>query len=133
MQFKRKGNRIQVLAYRGYDREKRRAIVRMLGAMDAHTLEPSDGLIESLTHSEQAELQAYLETIRQADDLLARQAGARAAPDHIREIADTLRAGDFKPDETWAAQTWESLAVLQRTLRRAGFAKPRKAGRQRSP
>ena len=28
MQFKRQGRRVQVLAYRGYDKEKRRAIVK---------------------------------------------------------------------------------------------------------
>jgi hypothetical protein len=36
MQFKTVGKRIQVLAYRGYDQEKRRAVVKMLGSFDAY-------------------------------------------------------------------------------------------------
>ncbi len=31
MQFKEQKGRVQVLAYDGYDKEKRRAIVKMLG------------------------------------------------------------------------------------------------------
>ena len=49
MQFKRQGRRVQVLAYRGYDKEKRRAIVKMMGSYDVYSYEPSDGLIDSLT------------------------------------------------------------------------------------
>ena len=38
MQFKPVGNRIQLVAYRGYDQEKRRAIVKVLGSIDAYSL-----------------------------------------------------------------------------------------------
>jgi hypothetical protein len=38
VQFKPVGNRIQLVAYRGYDQEKRRAIVKVLGSIDAYSL-----------------------------------------------------------------------------------------------
>ena len=65
MQFKKVGKKIQVLAYRGYDKEKRRSIVQLLGTLDAYTLEPSTGLLDSLTVDEKIELQSYKENIKQ--------------------------------------------------------------------
>ena len=77
MQFKRQGRRVQVLAYRGYDKEKRRAIVKMMGSIDAYSYEPSDGLIENLTDEEKKELQSYIETERQAAEKRSRQYSAK--------------------------------------------------------
>ncbi|EQD77172.1 hypothetical protein B1A_03087, partial [mine drainage metagenome] len=36
MQFREQANKIQVLAYRGYNKEKRRAEVKMLGSFDRY-------------------------------------------------------------------------------------------------
>ena len=48
MQFKKVGKRIQVLAYRGYDTEKRRAVVKMLGSFDAYTHETPAELLDGV-------------------------------------------------------------------------------------
>ena len=127
MQFKRQGRRVQVLAYRGYDKEKRRAIVKMMGSIDAYSYEPSDGLIDNLTDEEKKELQAYIETERQAAEKLSRQYSAKSAASRIKEVADTIRAGDFEPSEAWAADTWAALDELSKAMRKAGYPKPRKA------
>ena len=66
MQFKPQGRRVQVLAYAGYDKDKKRAIVKMLGSYDSYNLEPSDGLINNLTDEQKTELQSHFEEVRQS-------------------------------------------------------------------
>lgn len=126
MQFKRQGRRTQVLAYRGYDKEKRRAIVKMMGSIDVYSYEPSDGLIENLTDEEKTELQSYIETERQSAEKQSRQYSVKSAARRINEVADTIKAGDFQPDEAWAAKVWSAMDALARELRRAGHPKPKK-------
>jgi len=101
MQFKRQGRRVQVLAYRGYDKEKRRAIVKMMGSYDVYSYEPSDGLIDSLTDDEKKELQSHIETERQEAEKRSRQ---------------------YSATDTWAA-----IEALTKAMRKAGYPKPRKA------
>ena len=127
MQFKRQGRRVQVLAYRGYDKEKRRAIVKMMGSIDVYSFEPSDGLIENLTDEEKTELQSYIETERQAAEKRSRQYFANSAASRIKEVADTIQGGDFEPSEAWAADTWAAIEALTKVMRKAGYPKPRKA------
>ena len=127
MQFKRQGRRVQVLAYRGYDKEKRRAIVKMMGSIDVYSYEPSDGLIENLTDEEKTELQSYIETERQAAEKRSRVYSAKSAASRIVVVADTIKAGDFEPSEAWAADTWAAIEALTKAMRKAGYPKLRKA------
>ena len=127
MQFKRQGRRVQVLAYRGYDKEKRRAIVKMMGSIDVYSYEPSDGLVENLTDEEKTELQSYIETERQAAEKRTRQYFANSAASRIKEVADTIQGGDFEPSEAWAADTWAAIEALTKAMRKAGYPKLRKA------
>jgi hypothetical protein len=126
MQFKRQGRRVQVLAYRGYDKEKRRAIVKMMGSIDVYSYEPSDGLIENLTDEEK---QNYSHTLKQNDrqQKASRLYSAKSAASRIKEVADTIKAGDFEPSEAWAADTWAAIEALTKAMRKAGYPKPRKA------
>ena len=132
MQFKRQGRRVQVLAYRGYDKEKRRAIVKMMGSIDVYSYEPSGGLIENLTDEEKTELQSYIETERQAAEKRSRVYYAKSAASRIVEVADTIKAGDFEPSEAWAADTWAAIEALTKAMRKAGYPKPRKATTQKA-
>ncbi len=127
MQFKRQGRRVQVLAYRGYDKEKRRAIVKMMGSIDVYSYELSGGLVENLTDEERIELQSYIETERQAEEKRIRLCSAKSAASRIKEVADTIQGGDFEPSEAWAADTWAAIEALTKVMRKAGYPKPRKA------
>lgn len=127
MQFKRQGRRVQVLAYRGYDKEKRRAIIKMMGSIDVYSYEPPDNLIKNLTDDEKTELQSYIQKERQAAEKKSRQYSAKSAASRIAEVADTIKAGDFEPSEAWAADTWAAIDALTKAMRKAGYSKPRKA------
>ena len=132
MQFKKVGGKIQVLAYRGYDNQKKRAITRMLGSMSAYTFTPTDGLLDSMTVEEREELQSYIQTERQAVEKKSRHDAAKPAALRINMAADALKAGDFQPDEAWAAKVWSAMDELGKALRRAGHPKPKKT-RQKAP
>lgn len=126
MQFKKVGGKIQVLAYRGYNTEKKRAIIKLLGSMSAYTFTPTDGLLDSMTVEEREELQSYIQTERQAVEKKSRHDAAKPAALRINMAADAIRAGDFEPDEAWAAKVWSAMDELGKALRRAGHPKPKK-------
>ena len=126
MQFKEQGNKIQVHAYRGYDKEKRRAVVKMLGSIGIFDFKPSDGLLEDMTVEEKKELQSYIEKRRQESENLSRQYSVNQAASQIRKLASIVQAGDIEPPEGWGTDTWAALDELSKALRRAGFKKPAK-------
>lgn len=126
MQFKRQGSRIQVLAYRGYDKDKRRAIVKMVGSLDGYSFTPSDGLIDSLTAEEKEELQSYIEKERQSNKDRMRQSVTQYVASQIKTAADSLTAGEFTPSDTWAAETWAAIDALSKAMRKAGHPRPAK-------
>lgn len=126
MQFRKQGNRIQVLAYRGYDREKRRAIVKLLGSIDAYTYEPTVGLENNLTVDEKEELQSYIEKRRQyLQDGYLRYTSQTIA-ERLREVAECIESGTFDVSDKWAADTWAALDGLKKSLQKAGFPRPQK-------
>ena len=97
MQFKPQGRRVQVLAYAGYDKDKKRAIVKMLGSYDSYNLEPSDGLINNLTDEQKTELQSHFEEVRQSREKKAYNS-AKYTASGLRRVAQALESGAFEAD-----------------------------------
>lgn len=126
MQFKRSGRRIQVLAYRGYDREKKRGIVKLLGSMDAYTYEMGAGLADTLTAEEKSEVQAYIENKRKSEQESHQRYVAQTLAERMNDVAESIDTETFKGSDGWAAETWAALDHLAKTLRKAGFPRPRK-------
>jgi len=83
MQFKKVGQRIQVLRYEGYDKDRRRAIVKMVGSVHNRTFEPTVGLIESLTDDERVELDEFIERKRKSSEDERRWSDLRLAVNFI--------------------------------------------------
>lgn len=131
MQFKRVKNRVQVLAYRGYDKEKKRAIVKMLGSFDAHSFDPSDGLTDSMTVEEKEELQSYIEKLRLSRKESSLQSSTKYLHSHIDTVSDSLALEDNYMTDDIAVRLYASIDSLQKALRKAGYkrpAKPKKTG-----
>lgn len=124
MQFKRGGRRIQVLAYRGYDREKRRAIVKLLGSMDAYTYEMSAALANTLTAEEKSEVQAYIENKRKSEQESHQRYVAQTLAERMNDVAESIDTEMFKGSDDWAVGVWAALERLKKSLRKAGYAKP---------
>lgn len=132
MQFKPQGSRIQVLAYRGYDKQKRRAIVRMQGALDAVSYAPSDGLLDNLTDLEKTELQAYVKTQQQQARNHQQQSDCQHIAQRIEAAAGGLKSG-IALTEDQAAAIWSAMAALQKALKAQGHTKKNTKVKQAVP
>ena len=126
MQFKTVKNKIQVLAYRGYDKAKKRAIVKMLGSVDSITFEPTVGLIECLTQEENNELQSYIENKRQSSINESRQLLLDCIDSRIIEVSDIVDNEEFVLAEDHAQKIWLAIEKLEHALKKRKFTKPKK-------
>lgn len=150
MQFKRQKHRIQVIAYAGYDKEKRRPILKMLGSLNAYSYTPSKDLLNNINSLEDeekrekynAELQEYIKKQRHKNEMHSKQIEMDNLYRSISRVADTINSGEFEPDEKWAAGLWAAVDDLGKAMRRAGFpkshfkgaaAKKKKTGDKQSP
>lgn len=135
MQFRDQANRTQVLAYRGYNKEKKRAEVKLLGSYNRITFELSDELKNNLQSDEMTELQSHIETIRQSRDNSVRQSRARNLHSHIAEVSDSLSSGEYDSLITseYATEVYASIDRLTKVLRRKGHRRPKKGEAERSP
>ena len=127
MQFREAKGRIQVLAYAGYDKEKRRSVVQLLGSMDKYDLKPTDTLLERMTDEQKKELQSYIGRERQLRDEASKRGTARYLHSQIKTVADSLTKEVFVPDAAWADQVYAAVDELTRAMRKTGFPRPKKA------
>ena len=131
MQFRQQGRRVQVLAYRGYNKEKKRADVKMLGSFDRYTFEMTDGLLDSLTVEEKEELTSHIEELRQSADESHRRYVMSSVVSRLKEADPLLVAGmafevmHLTADE--AAAVWRSMKALGKMLEAAGHPAPKRA------
>lgn len=123
MQFREQGKRIQVLAYRGYDKEKRRAQVKLLGSFDRYGFGMSDGLMDNLTDDEKLELQSHIENMRQSQQSAIRGHAVRQLASRITEVSDSLTDEAFasRADREYATEVYAAIDVLTKRLRKLGF------------
>ena len=124
MQFKEQKGRVQVLAYNGYDKEKRRAIVKMLGSFDRYNYSLSVGLLEKLTAEQKDELQSEIEKRRQSDSRKIQQDAISYSDSRIKLYADIISSGEYDIPVEKADQIWEAMDLLARSLKKSGFKKP---------
>lgn len=113
MQYREQGRKVQVLAYRGFDKAKKRPIVKMLGSFDRYGYGLSDGLMDALTVEEQTDLTSYIETLRQSDATLRRQYALRSIIQSLIEASASLDAG-----ETLTVANPEQALEAKKALRR---------------
>ncbi len=133
MQFKEQKNKVQVLAYEGYDKEKRRAIVKMLGSFDRYDYSLSVGLLERLTVEKKKELQSEIERRRQSDDKRMNSYIISDSHSRINKIADIISSGEYDSQAIMADKIWEAMDLLARSLKRAGFKKPHRTHSESVP
>jgi hypothetical protein len=126
MQFKTVGKRIQVLAYRGYDQEKRRAVVKMLGSFDAYTHETPDELLDSLNDEEKAELKDYISGLKKQSSERYEQILISHLGHNIVKVAGLILDENRGLSEQWGNEMWAALEKMQKALKKAGYARPKR-------
>lgn len=123
MQFRDQGNRVQVLAYRGYDKEKRRAQVKLLGSFGMFAFDMSAGLVDKLTADEKVSLQSRIESMRQSQTSTARLHAVKRIASRIREVSDCVHDEEFASRITreYATEVYAAIDGLTLQLRRLGL------------
>lgn len=118
MQFRAAGKRVQVLAYRGYDKVKRRATVKLLGSFDRYGYDVPEELTNVLTDDEKKELQSHIENIRQSDNKQSRIAELEFSPGLINRMCDSIdsKECDSQTLENVTVRLLEAAQRLVRTL-----------------
>lgn len=129
MQFRPQGNRVQVLAYRGYNKEKRRAEVKLLGSFSRTDFSLSDGLFDALTDGEKEELQSHITAMRQSYDKTIRLSAVRHVSHYMKEVSDSLSNPECASlvTEKVASEMFESIDALTKALRKLGHKKAPKS------
>ena len=123
MIFKRSGNKIQVLSYRGYDREKKRSIFRMVGSISGTHFTPTDRYQDSITDDEKKEIQAYIESVHQKDVKESASNIFKDMPDILSICLTAIRDKDTTVSKEWSANVWKGIDEIGRELRKRGFGK----------
>ena len=125
MQFRAQNNRIQVLAYRGYDKEKQRSVVKLVGSFDMYSFALSEELLENLSGEEVVELQREIKYRRLTLDSQHRQSIAKRLATDIKSASDSMSLGECDSifTEEYAQGIYDAIDVLTKALRRRGFSR----------
>lgn len=100
LHLQEKGQRINVRAYSGYDREKKRSSYVLVGSVDQHTFEPNERLAAILSGSER-----IAAAFRDAAEKYKSERNA----EHEKSQRETLKAGiEFRADRL--AEALEAMA-----------------------
>ena len=126
MQFRQAGNRVQVLAYRGYDKEKRRAVIKLLGSYDrSNTDNRTENLTYEMTGDELKEFQSHIEAIRLSDEKDRRLAQLRNIAAEMSAVAQSLGKPDIAAYLTTveAGEIFQAMELLTAAIKRVGLTK----------
>lgn len=128
MQFRLQKNRLRLLAYRGYNKEKKRSNIKLVGTIDWNTLQIPAKVLEVLKEAEKAELQKYLDAENRKRRHASNLNAVQDLPNCLKSLLSALASfGDTLPaacDKNWAAQTWAQLREMEDHLRHLGLRKP---------
>lgn len=126
MQFKHVGNKVQVISYLGYDKEKKRAIVKRIGSLDRVTLDPEPGMLERMTEGQRKELAEWTSSKRSLEEKAGIKALTKSLPDGIGLIIGYIKDVKVEVDAEWSNQVYKKMEELRLVLKKHGFKKPKK-------
>lgn len=126
MQFKENGRRIDILAYSGYDKEKKRSVVKRLGSIDRFTYKPiTEGLLECMTVEQKDELQSYIDNKLHEDKKRRLQSEVNYLSQSIKNAADGVN-NDACITQDQVDAIFDAFDVLKKAMRKQGFTRTRK-------
>lgn len=95
MQFRKVGQKYQVLAYRGYDAEKKHAVVRRIGTIDRHSLAFTPSEEFEPTPDEKKEVQEFIEKNKKDNALSSARWALKSFPS---TMASYMKLMEDNPD-----------------------------------
>ena len=131
MQYREQGDKIQVLKYVGYNKEKRRAEVKMLGSFDKYTFKQTDGLLDGMTDDEKKEFTVKLQELKQSAEESNRQSTVNHLTHRFVMVNDcltkhgmTFDLSKISADE--AASAYAVMKAFAKALEDAGHKPPKR-------
>lgn len=138
MQYREQGDRIQVLAYRGYNKEKKRAEVKMLGSYGRYSFDMTDGLLDAMTVEEQKDFTVKIDKLRLSSIQSSRQYALLETVRKLVESYDCITKHDMTFDVSnvtadKALAIYGTIDVLVKALKKAGHPKSAKKSKAVDP
>lgn len=132
MQFRKDGTKIQVLKYMGYDKAKRRSVVKMVGSFSISASSIPQELAEALTDEERAEVQSYIEKMRQADKESEISRAGGLALWNLMRVGRMLDQVEFDVAREIRSQegadvAWAAIKAIEAALTKAGYPRPKRS------
>lgn len=126
MQFVIRGNTIRVMAYRGYDSERKRAKVELIGTLTIDELTPNDKLLVSLNDKEKLELAQYINNERNVRSKNLMREYVQSLAGNIDLATDAIRDETYQLSDVEASELYIAIEKLTKQMKKAGFirAKP---------
>ena len=130
MQYREQNDKVQILAYRGYNKEKRRSEVKMLGSFDKYSFKMTDGLLEAMTFEEQKEFSEKLNEMRKSGEKTSRQNKVDSLVSRIVEVDDCLKNHGLtfdvsKTTDDQAAAVYSVIKALTKAMEEFGSGAPK--------
>jgi hypothetical protein len=131
MQFKQtKTGMIQLLAYQGYDKDKKRAIVKLIGTFSAYLSDIKDvdsEIVKQLTVEQIDELKSWLSDNGAKMKEHANYSNAISLNDTIKSVLAYTNSNDSRIEsiitEEWAKLYYEATHALDKQLKKMGYKK----------
>lgn len=130
MQFKKMDSgTVQVIRYEGYDREKRRSITKVIGCLQADTLEATVELTNKLTGDEYNELLAYRNNALLEASKSERLSITKNICSHIEKAAYCIAEKEYiaegktliTVDQEFVRQAIDAMKRLSKVLKSTGL------------
>lgn len=139
MKFRPQGNKVQALAYFGYDKEKKQSIIKMVATYDPYTFDVSyvtekDGT-ERATSEMKNEITEHLKNIKAEREEKSALGNFSTAIYTLGKCGKLLEenpdlAGEFLKDRKYSEQeiagVWRALQSLEKRLEAEGHQRPKR-------
>jgi hypothetical protein len=121
---------IQLLAYQGYDKDKKRAIVKLIGTFPAYLSDIKDvdsEIVKQLTVEQLDELKSWLSDNGAKMQECANHLNAISLSDKIKSALAYINSNDSRIEsvitEEWAKRYYEATRALDKKLKKMGYKK----------
>ena len=120
MQFKatKNPNLVQIIAYRGYDKEKRRAITKLLGSIDLTTFKYDEKVLIDMSDDEKKELSDYIDKERLSRAIAEINRFIDHAPITLKSIAEKVVSGEISLSDEQITVLTDALDEFKKAMRK---------------
>jgi len=127
LHFREAGKKLQVLAYGGYDKERKKAIVEMIGAIDYSTMvfEPSEKVKSGLTvikDEDMKQIEKEIEMMTEFERRAVKERAVERVGNVLKDAVEAVKAyGTDVMNTAQATEIYNQIQELTKEMRRCGY------------